>query len=199
MTDISRRAFVHHCRGRRGLRVSVRRVCALAPTRFASVSSAAAAAAPAPRATVCAGPRAWSSSRWATSCPIGSSSRAPSSRRPRQPTRALAAKLKVTPERCFTGFDAYPEGARGRHRSRDSRDAAGVPAAASRSGGRGRQAHLRGEAGRRRSGRRPVGPRDVRAGPAEESRRSVSARSGGTRRNTWRRSSASTTAPSATS
>ena len=77
---------------------------------------------------------------------------------PRSPRR-----YKVTDERVLHRLRRLPEGARDRHRPRDPRDAARVPADASRGGGRGRQAHLRGEAGRRRSGRHPVGARDLRA------------------------------------
>ena len=94
---------------------------------------------------------------------------------------ALAAKLKVTAERCFTGFDAYQKVLAAGIDLVILATPPGFRPAASRSGGRGGQAHLRREAGRGRCGRRPVGARDVRAGAGRRGSASASARSGGTR------------------
>ena len=78
-----------------------------------------------------------------------------------RPTPAFAAKIKVTDDTLLHRLRRLPEGARVRRRPRDPRDAAGLPARAPRRGGRRRQARLRGEAGRGRRRRHPLGARDA--------------------------------------
>ena len=98
-------------------------------------------------------------------------------RRPRAPAaiRGIksqhATKVDVPKERQFVGFDAYKDLLADRVRPRHPGHAAGLPAAALRGGGGGRQARLHGEAGGGRCGRRAQG-----AGrPTKKRRRRTSA------------------------
>ena len=91
-------------------------------------------------------------------------------------------------------------GDRQRRRRRAPRHAAALPADPPEGRGRGRQARLRREAGRRRRSRRPLRPGNLRAGEEEEALPSSPACAcATTRASSETGRSASTTAPSATS
>ena len=118
----------------------------------------------------------------------------------RRATPRSPRKIKVTDERCFTGFDAYQKVLATDIDLVILATPPGFRPDAPRRGGRGRQAHLRGEAGRGRLRRASARcSRRYEAREEEGPRRSAPARSAGTRPSTSRRSSASTTARSATS
>ena len=79
----------------------------------------------------------------------------------------FAANYKVTDERCFTGFDAYKKVLESDIHLVILATPPGFRPAASCGGRRGRQAHLHGEARRRRSRRHSLRAGDIRAGEAE--------------------------------